>query len=42
MVMSGIIKGRLDDVLNAYEPLGFKLEKKTEKGEWIAIAMRKA
>ncbi|MBR1676175.1 MAG: 50S ribosomal protein L11 methyltransferase [Clostridia bacterium] len=42
MVMSGIIKGRLHDVLNAYEPLGFKLEKKTEKGEWIAIAMRKA
>jgi ribosomal protein L11 methyltransferase len=41
MVMSGIIKSREKDVLDRYTSLGFKLEKRMNKGEWVAIAMRK-
>lgn len=41
MIMSGIIKGRVDEVVERYTSLGFTLEKRKEKGEWIAIAMRK-
>ena len=39
--MSGIIKGRVDEVVERYTSLGFTLEKRKDKGEWIAIAMRK-
>lgn len=39
--MSGIIKSRVDEVINAYSALGFTLEKRRDKGEWIALVMRK-
>lgn len=41
MIMSGIIKSRVDEVINAYFALGFTLEKRRDKGEWIALVMRK-
>ena len=42
MVMSGIIKSRENEVIDRYLSLGFSLEKRICKGEWVAIAMRKA
>lgn len=42
MVMSGIIKSRENEVIDRYSSLGFTLERRVNKGEWIAIAMRKA
>ena len=41
MVMSGIIKSRENEVIDRYSSLGFNLEKRENKGEWVAIAMRK-
>lgn len=41
MIMSGIIKSRVDEVIERYSSLGFALEKRRDKGEWIAIVMRK-
>ena len=41
MVMSGIIKSRENEVIDRYSSLGFTLEKRVNKGEWVAIAMRK-
>jgi ribosomal protein L11 methyltransferase len=41
MVMSGIIKSRENEVIDRYSSLGFVLEKRENKGEWVAIAMRK-
>lgn len=41
LIMSGIIKSRVDEVINAYSALGFTLEKRRDKGEWIALVMRK-
>jgi ribosomal protein L11 methyltransferase len=41
MVMSGIIKSRENEVIDRYSSLGFKLEKRKNKGEWVAIVMRK-
>lgn len=41
MVMSGIIKSRENEVIDRYTSLGFKLEKRENKGEWVAVAMRK-
>lgn len=41
MVMSGIIKSRENEVIARYSSLGFELEKRVNKGEWVAIAMRK-
>lgn len=41
MVMSGIIKSRENEVIDRYSSLGFNLEKRKNKGEWVAIAMRK-
>lgn len=42
MIMSGIIKSRENEVIDRYSSLGFKLEKRIGKGEWVAIAMRKS
>lgn len=42
MIMSGIIKSRVEDVISAYSALGFTLEKRREKGEWIALVMKKS
>lgn len=41
MVMSGIIKSRENEVIDRYSSLGFTLENRVNKGEWVAIAMRK-
>lgn len=41
MVMSGILKNRAEEVLDRYASLGFELEKRKDKGEWTALAMRK-
>ena len=41
IVMSGIIKGRYDEVLERYKSLGFEFEERVEKGEWLALAMKK-
>lgn len=41
MVMSGIIKSRENEVIEGYSALGFKLEQRKNKGEWVAISMRK-
>lgn len=41
MIMSGIIKSRVNEVIDRYSSLGFDLEKRMDKGEWIALAMRK-
>ena len=42
MVMSGIIRSREAEVIEKYRSLGFAPEEKKEKGEWVALAMRKA
>ena len=41
LVMSGIIKSRENEVIDRYSSLGFTLENRVNKGEWVAIAMRK-
>lgn len=41
LVMSGIIKSRVNDVIDGYSAIGFSLEKRKDEGEWIALAMRK-
>lgn len=41
LIMSGIIHSRYEEVLKIYSELGFALVEKREKGEWIAIAMKK-
>lgn len=41
ILMSGIIKSRYDEVLKRYTSLGFEFTEKKEKGEWVALAMRK-
>ncbi len=41
LIMSGIIKSRYDEVLNIYANLGFEFIQKREKGEWIALAMKR-
>ena len=42
MVMSGIIRSREAEVIEKYRSLGFVPEERKEKGEWVALAMRKA
>ncbi len=41
IVMSGIIKSREKEVLDRFLSLGFSLEKRKEKGEWIALSMKR-
>jgi len=41
MIMSGIIKSRIAEVIEKYESLGFMLLKRKDKGEWIAVSMLK-
>ena len=41
MIMSGIIKSRVDEVVAAYSALGFSLVKRTDEGEWIALVMKR-
>lgn len=42
MVMSGIIRSREAEVIEKYRSLGFVPEERKEKGEWVALVMRKA
>ena len=41
IVLSGIIKGRVDEVVEKYSSLGFEFVKRTDEGEWIAVVMKK-
>lgn len=41
LIMSGIIKSRVDDVIRRYTEIGFKLEERRDEGEWIALVMKK-
>lgn len=40
LIMSGIIKERLNLVLTEFEKAGFSLIEKREKGEWLAVVMK--
>ena len=42
LIMSGIIKSRVDEVIKKYTSIGFTLEKRRDEGEWIALVMKKA
>lgn len=37
LILSGIIKKRLNDVISAFENAGFKIEKVINKGDWYAL-----
>lgn len=41
LIMSGIIKSRVDEVVKKYTSIGFTLEKRRDEGEWIALVMKK-
>lgn len=41
MVMSGIIKSRVNEVIDRYSSIGFELLERRDEGEWIALVMRK-
>ncbi len=41
LTLSGILLPQADDVTRAYEAHGGKLETKVEKGEWVALVLRK-
>ena len=38
---AAFIKSRENEVIEGYSALGFKLEQRKNKGEWVAISMRK-
>ena len=40
LILSGIIKERIDLVVNAYTAAGFKKVKLVNKGEWYALVMQ--
>lgn len=40
LIMSGIIKARIELVVNAFEAKGFKFIKQVNKGEWYALVMQ--
>ena len=40
IILSGIIKARYDDVLNAYLDAGFVLDKSVVLGEWWGIRLK--
>lgn len=41
MVMSGIIKSRVNEVIDRYSSIDFELLERRDEGEWIALVMRK-
>ena len=41
LIMRGIIKSRVDEVVKKYTSIGFTLEKRRDEGEWIALVMKK-
>ncbi|MCL1901814.1 MAG: 50S ribosomal protein L11 methyltransferase, partial [Firmicutes bacterium] len=40
IILSGIIRERKEDVINAYKKQGFKLDKTVIQGEWVSLAFR--
>jgi ribosomal protein L11 methyltransferase len=40
LIMSGIIKSRLQFVIDEFSKVGFELIKTVEKGEWFAVVMK--
>ena len=40
VILSGILKGKLTDVLSAYAKNGFFPDRVLEKGEWCAVALK--
>lgn len=41
LILSGILRERADDVVNAYLPLRYKIINSESKGEWVALVMEK-
>lgn len=41
LIMSGIIKSKEREVIQSYSALGMTLEERKEKGEWIALVMKR-
>ncbi len=37
ILLSGVIRGRRDEVVDAYTSLGFELKEEMEQGEWVAM-----
>ena len=40
-ILSGILRERAEEVVNAYSSLGFKVVNSESKGEWVAFALKK-
>ncbi len=41
IILSGIIKKKVDEVISVYSEKGFTLSERENEGEWIALAMKK-
>lgn len=41
LIMSGIIKGRVNEVIDRYSAIDFELIQRKDEGEWIALVMKK-
>ncbi len=41
LILSGILREKATEVIEAYLPLGFKLLKSESKGEWVALLMER-
>ena len=41
MVMSGIIKSRVNEVIARYSSIDFELLERRDEGEWVALVMKK-
>lgn len=41
LIMSGIIKSRVNEVIDRYSAIDFELVQRKDKGEWIALVMKK-
>ena len=39
--MSGIIKSRVNEVIDRYSAIDFELVQRKDEGEWIALVMKK-
>jgi ribosomal protein L11 methyltransferase len=42
LILSGILVEQRDDVVRAYAPLGFTLERADVEGQWVAPELRRA
>lgn len=41
LIMSGIIKSKCDEVIETYRAIGFEMIERVNKGEWIALVMKR-